>query len=83
MNNPLLAATPLAQSQQTTAVPSPTEPASTHRPGSFFARVQMIFSKSAVGGARRLYSELTNEADEFMEYHNPTLSIRGYEKKNE
>ena len=69
--NPLEAAAAAAAAATAAVVP----PA----PGSFFARMQRLF-----GGAPRKAGPGTApapaapEAEEFFEYHNPTLGVSGY-----
>ncbi len=62
-----------------TPQPASTTTGSTHAPGSFFARVLRRFGNRAT----QIYADLSSETDEFFEYHNPMLGVKGYRKSGE
>ncbi len=43
-----------------------------------FERMVQLFERESAKQQRRARPDLQAEAEDFIEYHNPTLSIRGY-----
>jgi len=48
-----------------------------------FERMVQLFERESAKQQRLTRPDLQAEADDFMEYHNPTLSIRGYGRSSE
>lgn len=56
--------------------PTPDNSVPTHL--TLFERMVQLFERESAKQQRITRPDLQAEADDFMEYHNPTLSIRGY-----
>jgi len=48
-----------------------------------FERMVQLFERESAKQQRLARPDMQADADEFMEYHNPTLSIRGYGRSSE
>jgi len=71
----------LAQSQ--TAITAIAGPANAAAPLSFFARVQRLFGRRAPQLVIDACADIGTEVDDFLEYHNPLLSLKGYSSGQE
>ncbi|MFK8055835.1 MAG: hypothetical protein AB8F78_06915 [Saprospiraceae bacterium] len=67
---------PTSASEQQPNLPSPSHL-------TLFERMVQLFERESAKQQRLVRPDLSAEADDFMEYHNPTLSIRGYGRSSE
>lgn len=78
LKRPSLAQTSMNSSNKSLSAQEQPSTSSTPSHLTLFERMVQLFERESAKQKRLARPDLQAEADDFMEYHNPTLSIRGY-----